>query len=58
MKHFIYRKKVKYMIRLRKLYDPETLKYCLELWIGWRSWKLTGFWFGQSYDQMVKEDKT
>jgi hypothetical protein len=41
----------------KKLYDPETLKYCIELQIGWRSWKLTGFWFGKSYKQMIKEDR-
>lgn len=34
-----------FMITVRKLYHPETLKYCWELWIGWRSFKLTGFWF-------------
>jgi len=33
------------MLKLRKLYHPETLKYCIEFQIGWRSWKLTGFWF-------------
>lgn len=33
-------------IRLIKLFHPETLKFCIELQIGWRSWKLTGFWFG------------
>ena len=32
-------------MKIRKLYHPETLKYCLELQIGWRIWKLTGFWF-------------
>lgn len=33
------------MIQIRKLYSPETSKYCIELWVGWRSYKLTGFWF-------------
>lgn len=33
-------------MRIRKLYHPDILgKYCLELIIGWRSWKITGFWF-------------
>jgi hypothetical protein len=32
-------------MKIKKLYHPETLKYCFELQIGWRSWKLTGFWF-------------
>ena len=32
-------------MKIRKLYHPKTLKFCLELWIGWRSLKLTGFWF-------------
>jgi hypothetical protein len=32
-------------MKIRKLYHLKTLKFCLELWIGWRSLKLTGFWF-------------
>ena len=32
-------------MKLKKLYNSDTLKYCIELQIGWRSWKLTGFWF-------------
>lgn len=32
-------------ISINKLYHPDTLKYCLVLWIGWRDYKLTGFWF-------------
>jgi len=32
-------------MKIRKLYHPKTLRFCLELWIGWRSLKLTGFWF-------------
>jgi hypothetical protein len=32
-------------IAIRKLYNPKTLKYCLELVIGWRCFKLTPFWF-------------
>lgn len=33
------------LVEIRKLYHHETLKYCLELWVGWKNWKLTGFWF-------------
>ena len=32
-------------IQINKLYHPETLKYCIVLWVGWRELKLTGFWF-------------
>jgi hypothetical protein len=32
-------------MRFKKLYHPESLKYCFQLFIGWRSWKITGFWF-------------
>jgi len=32
-------------IKLKKLYNPETLKWCIELQIGWHCFKLTGFWF-------------
>ncbi len=31
--------------RIRKLYHPEKLKYAVEIVIGWRSFKITGFWF-------------
>jgi prepilin-type N-terminal cleavage/methylation domain-containing protein len=38
-------------MKIRKLYHPETLKYCLELLLGWRSWKLSGFWFSDKLNK-------
>ena len=32
-------------MRIRKLFNPETLKYRLELVVGWMYIPLTGFWF-------------
>jgi hypothetical protein len=37
---------------LRKLYHPETNKWCIELWVGWWNFKLTGFWFGKNIKTM------
>jgi hypothetical protein len=33
------------MIKIRKLYDPETLKYKFQIQIDWYLFSLTGFWF-------------
>jgi hypothetical protein len=38
-------------MKIKKLFNPDTLKYCLELQIGWWSCKLTGFWFGEGYKE-------
>jgi tetratricopeptide (TPR) repeat protein len=35
-------------MKIRKLYNPDTNKWCVELWIASRSFKLSGFWFGKS----------
>lgn len=32
-------------LQVRKLHHPVRDRFCIELWIGWRSFKLTGFWF-------------
>jgi len=32
-------------MRFRKLINPDTLKFRIELIIGWRIFPLTGFWF-------------
>ena len=32
-------------MRIRKLYNPDTLKFKLVLHVGWRTIPLTGFWF-------------
>ena len=37
-------------MRVRKLHNPDTGLYRLELVIGWRSFPLSGFWFGQRVD--------
>lgn len=44
------------MVKIRKLYHPETLKYCLELIIGWRSWKITPFIFKEKYTPSFKDE--
>ena len=36
---------LKRQMKIRKLYQPDTLKFKYELVIGWRSYSLTGFWF-------------
>jgi hypothetical protein len=38
-------------MRIIKLYDPDTLKYCLELQLDWWSCKLTGFWFSDKFSK-------
>jgi len=32
---------------IRKLYHPDTLKWCIETWILHYNFKITGFWFGK-----------
>lgn len=38
------------MIRFFKLRNPDTLKWSIAVWIGWKRFRLTGFWFGEGYD--------
>jgi len=38
-------------MRFRKLTNPNTLKYRLELLIWHYCIPLTGFWFGERYDE-------
>jgi hypothetical protein len=44
------------MIRFVKLHNPDTGLYCVEFQLGWRSWKLTGFWFGKRNDSPTENN--